>query len=118
MVLPFLVVALAGSASASVNEPRTLIGSNPHTSVCQQIADSLSNVSAVYYPGSLQYTTDMNHWAASSSDTSACSVRPGSAADVGAIVRYLDVSAPWQLDDGSTFPLAEDCWWHEDAIRG
>ncbi|KAI0044154.1 FAD-binding domain-containing protein [Auriscalpium vulgare] len=72
----------------------TLVGALPdetrrspadYLSTCQVIATAVSNASDVYYPGllSLNYAADNAHWAASSSDVSACSVEPGSPADVG-----------------------------------
>ncbi len=41
---------------------------------------------------SSEYQLDISHFAPSSSETSVCSVEPGSAEDVGKIVRYLDLT--------------------------
>ncbi|KAJ7487921.1 FAD dependent oxidoreductase [Mycena latifolia] len=54
---------------------------------CLQIATSLSSSSNVFLPGSLSYDVDIFHWASSSSDLSACSVEPGTDADVAKIVK-------------------------------
>ena len=39
-----------------------------------------------------EYSVDIKHYASSSSEVSACSVEPGSAKDVGEIVRYSDLT--------------------------
>jgi hypothetical protein len=70
--------------------------------VCQQIQTAVSSASSVHLPGrkgvSLQslsyssvagdllYLKDIGHYATSSTASAACSVEPGTAADVGAIV--------------------------------
>ncbi|KAI0794890.1 FAD dependent oxidoreductase [Abortiporus biennis] len=56
---------------------------------CNKIASSISNNSAVSFPGSSQYAQDVFHWTASSADVAACSVEPGTAADVAIILRIL-----------------------------
>lgn len=53
---------------------------------CNAIAKKVSSASEVFYPGTLNYIADNNHWATSSSDTSSCSVEPGNAEDILAIV--------------------------------
>ncbi|KAI0061079.1 FAD-binding domain-containing protein [Artomyces pyxidatus] len=58
-----------------------------YLSTCQAIANAISSASEVYYPLSIQYTADNAHWAASSSAASACSVEPGTPADVGKIIK-------------------------------
>ncbi|PBK85360.1 FAD-binding domain-containing protein [Armillaria gallica] len=57
--------------------------------VCQLIADEVSFVTDVYYPGSSSYVADNEHYATSSSQVSKCSVEPGSAEDVGIILGIL-----------------------------
>ncbi|KAJ7494855.1 FAD dependent oxidoreductase [Mycena galericulata] len=59
--------------------------------VCAQIAANVSSASAVYYPTDLvgNYEADISHWASSSTQTAACSVEPGTAADVSIIIQLL-----------------------------
>ncbi|KAK0184491.1 FAD dependent oxidoreductase [Armillaria mellea] len=56
---------------------------------CRRIADDVSSATGVYYPGSLSYVEDNEHYATSSSQTSKCSVEPGTAEDVGIILGIL-----------------------------
>ncbi|KAG6810817.1 hypothetical protein H0H92_010207 [Tricholoma furcatifolium] len=55
--------------------------------VCNQIEESTSSETEVFYPGQLPYIRDISHWASSSSQFSQCSVRPGTTADVAIIVK-------------------------------
>lgn len=65
---------------------------------CNSIAQAVSDKSKVAFPGSFQYAADNEHWASSSSDASCCSVQPGTAEDVAAIVRILCSSANYDAD--------------------
>ena len=77
-----------------------------HRLVCHGISRSISSASQVFYPGTVsalfskplpityyrtpdspQFAEDIAHWANSSSQISACSVRPGTVEDLGLIVR-------------------------------
>ncbi|KAJ7083230.1 FAD-binding domain-containing protein [Mycena epipterygia] len=82
----------------------TLPFSNAQTAsvVCLQVAASISSASSVFFPGSLSYVTDIFHWASSSSDLSACSVEPGTAADVAKIANFLQL----QIVGASRTPFA------------
>ncbi|KAH9054945.1 FAD dependent oxidoreductase, partial [Lactarius vividus] len=60
-----------------------------YQSTCRRIASAISNSSQLFYPNSTQYNADIEHAGISSSQESACSVEPGSAADVGVILRIL-----------------------------
>ncbi|KAF8148763.1 hypothetical protein K438DRAFT_1989121 [Mycena galopus ATCC 62051] len=60
---------------------------------CSQIERTVSSASAVYYPlvpllGN-RYLQDISHWASSSTQESACTVEPGTAADVSIIIQLL-----------------------------
>ena len=72
--------------------------------VCEQIEKAISSESNLYWPGKTilnsfrelylnfrsddpNYLEDISHYSSSSTQFSACSVRPGTAADVGEIVR-------------------------------
>ncbi|KAI0700209.1 FAD-binding domain-containing protein [Cytidiella melzeri] len=59
------------------------------TDTCKQIASAISSASDVYWPGAFHYTVDLEHWASSSSQISACSVEPGTAEDLGKILQIV-----------------------------
>ncbi|KAH9019650.1 FAD-binding domain-containing protein [Lactarius hengduanensis] len=84
----FLVVtfSLASFSHASI---LTATPSGRYQSTCRRIASAISNSSQLFYPNSTQYSTDIEHAIVSSSQVSACSVEPGSAADVSVILRIL-----------------------------
>ncbi|VDB99545.1 unnamed protein product [Peniophora sp. CBMAI 1063] len=79
-VVTALLLPLGCTASLASRDP---------TDVCKQIAGAISDVSDVYYPLSIQYAQDNKHWMGSSSQTSACSVEPGTAEDVGKILEIV-----------------------------
>lgn len=85
---------------------------------CLKIGLAISNASEVFYPRecaraprlrlcaltaarfatvSLTYASDNYHWMTSSSQSSACTVEPGTAADVGKIVRAFPFANSAQL---------------------
>ncbi|KAI9449853.1 FAD-binding domain-containing protein [Lactarius psammicola] len=84
----FLAVALslAPFLQASV---LTSTPSVQYQTTCRKIASAISNSSQVFYPNSTQYIADNKHAVISSTQASACSVEPGSAADVSVILRVL-----------------------------
>ncbi|KAN0133066.1 FAD-binding domain containing protein [Lactarius tabidus] len=85
----FLVVTLS-LASFSQASILTVTPSNQsYQTTCLSIAAAISSSSQVFYPNSTQYIADNEHAIISSTQESACSVEPGSAADVGAILRIL-----------------------------
>ncbi|KAF9257715.1 FAD-binding domain-containing protein [Marasmius fiardii PR-910] len=60
--------------------------------ICAQIKNTTSAASDVYYPGQdlrgdPTYAKDIEHWVGSSSQNSLCSVQPGTAEDVGVIIK-------------------------------
>jgi|SRR6266850_4300851 len=95
--------------------PQTTFARPHYRIACEAIAKSISPASHVFFPGELpwgfsllaiyplllvrvlllnldslagtnEFKQDMSHWANSSSEVSACSVRPGTPQDVGLIV--------------------------------
>ncbi|KAI9439635.1 FAD dependent oxidoreductase [Lactarius indigo] len=60
--------------------------------VCESISRSISPASQVFSPGSPQFAVDIAHWLNSSTQISACSVRPGTSEDLGLIVRELGLT--------------------------
>jgi hypothetical protein len=66
-----------------------------YIATCQQIAGAISSASIVSYSSFIDlldgssYWHDNSHFMISSAQPSACSVQPGTAADVGTIVRFF-----------------------------
>ncbi|KAH8982960.1 FAD dependent oxidoreductase [Lactarius akahatsu] len=80
----FLVVAFPLASFSHASTP-----SGGYQSTCRSIADAISNSSQLFYPNSTQYNADIEHAIISSTQVSACSVEPGSAADVSVVLRIL-----------------------------
>ncbi|THU83468.1 FAD-binding domain-containing protein [Dendrothele bispora CBS 962.96] len=57
--------------------------------VCHQIQGAISNASAVYWLGSTLYNKGVEHYMTSSEQDSACVVEPGTAEDVGAVLKIV-----------------------------
>ncbi|KAG9308231.1 FAD-binding domain-containing protein [Chiua virens] len=86
------IVTLASAVSSLFGgDSQTLLsGSRPSFSeTCQEIASSISSASNIYDPNSAKYLEDILHWTSSSSQYAACSLEPGTAADIGAALRIL-----------------------------
>ncbi|EIN06221.1 FAD-binding domain-containing protein [Punctularia strigosozonata HHB-11173 SS5] len=101
MLLCFFLLLSVLSVEATSNA-RPLTRSLPLSSgTCVDIARAISSASAVFYPGSLKYASDISHSIGSSSQNSACSVEPGTAEDVGVILRLLGNSrTPFAVKGG------------------
>ncbi|KAH9167785.1 FAD-binding domain-containing protein [Lactarius sanguifluus] len=70
-------------------------------SVCDQIASAMSNASQVFFPPTTEYASDNEHVLLSSSETSACSVEPGSTQDLGLILQIVGKSrTPFGVKSG------------------
>ncbi|KAH9017325.1 FAD-binding domain-containing protein [Lactarius deliciosus] len=80
---------MASFSHASISSILTATPSGRYQTTCRSIANAISNSSQVFYPNSTQYDADIEHAGVSSSQVSACSVEPGSAADVSIILRIL-----------------------------
>ncbi|KAN0133064.1 FAD-binding domain containing protein [Lactarius tabidus] len=85
----FLVVTLSLASFSHASILTVLPSNQSYQSTCLSIASAISNSSQVFYPNSTQYIADIEHAIISSTQESACSVEPGSAADVGAILHIL-----------------------------
>ncbi|KAJ7472445.1 FAD-binding domain-containing protein [Mycena galericulata] len=84
-----LIFAVTTTVVALVSPSWALAPANI-TAVCQEIAQQVSNASAVFYPGSSEYAADIFHDSASSStQESVCSVEAGTARDVGLILQLV-----------------------------
>ncbi|THH04421.1 hypothetical protein EW145_g5531 [Phellinidium pouzarii] len=69
--------------------------------ICKEVASTISAASDVYYPPSAEYTADILHYASSSMQMSACSVEPGSAEDVGVILKIVQrTRTPFAVKSG------------------
>ncbi|KAI0058485.1 FAD-binding domain-containing protein [Artomyces pyxidatus] len=69
--------------------------------VCHRIASTVSNATDVSYPTSPRYAAGIAHWSASSTQRAACSVEPGTAQDVGVILRIIASSrTPFAVKGG------------------
>ncbi|KAJ7452892.1 FAD dependent oxidoreductase [Mycena latifolia] len=71
--------------------------------VCTQIQQAVSSASDVYFPLDLlgHYAADIGHWASSSTQAAACSVEPGTAADVSVILQILGTTqTPFAVKGG------------------
>ncbi|KAJ7027714.1 FAD-binding domain-containing protein [Mycena alexandri] len=69
--------------------------------VCTKIQRAVSAASAVFYPGSANYTAGNAHWVSSSTQSSACTVEPGTGADVSVILQLLgSTKTPFAVKGG------------------
>ncbi|KAF9531543.1 FAD-binding domain-containing protein [Crepidotus variabilis] len=85
-----MLQALSRFAALSLLLSRAAANLNlPSDPVCEDIKDAVSTSSAVFYPGTLEYSKGVFHYISSSSDSSNCVVEPGTAADVGVILGIL-----------------------------
>ncbi|KAH9024017.1 FAD-binding domain-containing protein [Lactarius deliciosus] len=96
------VVSASGSLASGV--PGLSIGHTPqhdYQAICDQITSILSNASQVFFPPSTEYLSDNEHVFVSSSETSACSVEPGSTQDLGLILQIVGRSrTPFGVKSG------------------
>ncbi|KAF8258459.1 hypothetical protein EI94DRAFT_1815307 [Lactarius quietus] len=86
-------------ASDATNSSLSYCDSYRYT--CEKIARSVSSKSQVFYSGSRGFEADIAHWTNLSSQTSACSVEPGTPQDVGLILQQLaSTHTPFAVKDG------------------
>ncbi|KAF8479493.1 FAD-binding domain-containing protein [Russula ochroleuca] len=91
MALRTLLLGAFSLALLSYGQPEALENHNPSDLLCtcNQIALAISDASQVFFPSAPEYLSDIEHATPSSTEVSACSVEPGSAEDVGVILRIL-----------------------------
>ncbi|THH17182.1 hypothetical protein EW146_g3588 [Bondarzewia mesenterica] len=93
--LHFLIIVALISLVHAYSNSSSSIGT------CHAIAAAISPASGVYYPGSTNYTDDIEHFLESSSQNSTCSVEPGSVDDVAIILRLLGMNqTPFAVKGG------------------
>ncbi|GLB42526.1 putative oxygen-dependent FAD-linked oxidoreductase family protein [Lyophyllum shimeji] len=69
--------------------------------ICTRIDNATSSATSVHYPGDLRYDNDISHWASSSTQLAKCSVRPGTATDVGIILGIVgSTGTPFAVKGG------------------
>ncbi|KAK7056284.1 hypothetical protein VNI00_002837 [Paramarasmius palmivorus] len=89
--LPF--TALLACIEAILLSPVWALPSNsgllPRSAVCSQIEHAISSKSGVYYHGDKLYEKGIHHWASSCEEESECVVEPGTAEDLGAVLRII-----------------------------
>lgn len=91
-----LILAAAASVTSANAAPQI-----DATEVCRTIARIVSPASAVYYPGSANYTTDIFHWFLSSTQQSACVVEPGIVDDVARVLKLVGTTrTPFAVKSG------------------
>ncbi|OCH84154.1 FAD dependent oxidoreductase [Obba rivulosa] len=101
MLLSILAVALVVLILGRLTETRENLTNRSVHSTCLQIAQSISSASGVFFAGDAEYEEDIEHWATTSIQSSACSVEPGTAEDVGRILRILgETRTPFAVKGG------------------
>jgi hypothetical protein len=99
LLCAFFLALLSCSRSERLEEPST----SDMQYTCNQIAAAISSASQVFFPrehphslicsnlmgdqAATEYLFDIEHYSYSNTEASACSVEPGSAADLSEIVR-------------------------------
>jgi FAD/FMN-containing dehydrogenase len=71
------------------------------TATCIDIQNAVSGASLVSYPGSTGYSSDIDHWALTNEAASACSVEPGTTADLSKIMEIIGLTrTPFAVKGG------------------
>ncbi|KAH9990425.1 FAD dependent oxidoreductase [Russula vinacea] len=97
LLCAFFLALFSYSWSASLEEPST----SDILYTCNQIASAISGASQVFFPPAPEYLFDIEHASSSNTEASACSVEPGSAADLSEILRILGSSqTPFAVKGG------------------
>ncbi|TFY66031.1 hypothetical protein EVG20_g5068 [Dentipellis fragilis] len=100
-----LTSAILFSLALRSSYAQTSSGNDTVLTACHSIASAVSSASGVYFPGSSNYAADIAHWANSSTENAVCSAEPGTAADVGAILRIVGQSrSPFGVKGGGHSP--------------
>ncbi|KJA16702.1 hypothetical protein HYPSUDRAFT_47071 [Hypholoma sublateritium FD-334 SS-4] len=91
---------IAGLVSLASIASGTTVSQSPLTT-CKQIESAISSASAVFYPGSSEYATDIFHAYSSSSQNATCSVQPGTAQDAANILKIVGAArTPYAIKSG------------------
>ncbi|THH03102.1 hypothetical protein EW145_g6525 [Phellinidium pouzarii] len=96
-----LLVVVTSAAGVSSTLGPQWARTSEYIDVCKEVESQISTASDVYYPLSIEYTADLYHWASSSTQTSACSLEPGTAEDIGVILQILgETQTPFAVKGG------------------
>ncbi|KAL5512398.1 hypothetical protein ACEPAG_3390 [Sanghuangporus baumii] len=93
-----LVVLATASLSIALSDGPDM---DPATKACQLLANAFPQL--VAFPGSEQYSSDIEHWAFTSTQNATCTVEPETADDVGKILKIIgtsDIMAPFAVKGG------------------
>ncbi|KAL5522235.1 hypothetical protein ACEPAF_2092 [Sanghuangporus sanghuang] len=88
----FLSIALSDAVDTSTD---------PATKACQLLANAFPQL--VAFPGSEQYSSDIEHWAFTSTQNATCTIEPETADDVGEILKIIgrsDIMSPFAVKSG------------------
>ncbi|KAI0339141.1 FAD-binding domain-containing protein [Trametopsis cervina] len=92
---------LLGGASAVLASSNSTASSASIKATCLAISKAVSNASAVFYPGSPTFATDMQRYYVTSAANATCDVEPGSVSDVSTILKILgQTTVPFSLKSG------------------
>lgn len=94
VILPALAISeqLGFGAGNVVAEDAQIPLSHDYRLICYEISRTISPASQVFSPDSPQFAVDIAHWLNSSTQVPTCSVQPGTAEDLGSIVRDLGLT--------------------------
>ncbi|KAJ7155533.1 FAD dependent oxidoreductase [Mycena crocata] len=93
--------AIVWIALSGLLQPADAALASVTSKACVLITSSVSPKSAVFYPGDPEYILDNVHFALSAEQNSTCSVEPGTASDVGTIVKVLAMTrTPFAVKGG------------------
>ncbi|KAL5480274.1 hypothetical protein ACEPAI_1544 [Sanghuangporus weigelae] len=99
MTLSFTLAILA-TASLSIAFSDG-VDMDPATKACQLLVNAFPQL--VAFPGPEQYSSDIEHWAFTSTQNATCTIEPETADDVGEILKIIgrgDIMAPFAVKGG------------------
>ncbi|KAL5500908.1 hypothetical protein ACEPAH_9295 [Sanghuangporus vaninii] len=93
-------LAILATASLSIALSGA-VDMDPATEACQLLANAFPQL--VAFPGSEQYSSDIEHWAFTSTQNTTCTIEPETADDVGEILKIIgrsDIMSPFAVKGG------------------
>ncbi|ESK87593.1 hypothetical protein Moror_1951 [Moniliophthora roreri MCA 2997] len=97
----FSRILVAATSLVLVSSLVSAAPSGGYTETCKEIEERVSSASAVAYPGSEQYETDIFHPYSSSAQESACTVQPGTPEDAALILSIVgERQTPYGVKSG------------------
>ncbi|OCB92283.1 FAD-binding domain-containing protein [Sanghuangporus baumii] len=101
MTLSFTLVLLATAFLSIALSDAVDTSTDPATKACQLLANAFPQL--VAFPGSEQYSSDIAHWAFTSTQNATCTIEPETAHDVGEILKIIgrsDIMSPFAVKSG------------------